>query len=158
MSTKVDPVIAKIRKVTEIVKSPEKRKSNHFEMAPWYEAVENFNHEYPKNINQLVSIAWKNLTERPNRIPRFVRKKNHLHLHSRRNNPIVLELLETYGAAYKANAFGLYPEGQYMGPVLNYHKSMVSATNGGNYDIGYELLIEQKITLSSSRFSVWKDG
>ena len=130
--------------MTEKVKNPEKRKSNHFEKAPWYEAVENFNHEYPKILNRLVSIARKNLKERTYRFPRFERKKNHLHLHSRRNIPIVLELWEPYGAAYKANAFGLYPEGQYMGPVLNYHKSLVSATNGGNYDNGYEYLIEQK--------------
>jgi DNA-binding FadR family transcriptional regulator len=54
----------------------------------------------------------------------------------------VLGISEAYWEAYEAAGFNLYADYNYLQEVWNYHQLMVNAICSGDFEAGYQALLE----------------
>jgi DNA-binding FadR family transcriptional regulator len=117
---------------------------NSIEAAFWGPAVERLTPEDYETMQELVAKAWAKLRGHPIQIPQREHRSLHLTIFSRLDNPFVQGLLEAYWDAYEAVGLNLYADYDYLEQVWTYHQKMVDAICSGNFDQGYQALIEHK--------------
>lgn len=115
---------------------------NHIEAAFWNEAVQLLQPEDIANLEQLMEKAWQKLRGYPIQIPHEEHRKLHLTIYGRLDNTFVVGLLEAYWEAYEAVGLNLYADYSYLESVWTYHGEMVQSIHEGNYEAGYQALIE----------------
>jgi DNA-binding FadR family transcriptional regulator len=115
---------------------------NHIEAAFWNEAVQLLQPNDIDSLGQLMQQAWQKLKGYPIQIPHEEHRQLHLTIYSRLDNVFVLGLLEAYWEAYEAVGLNLYADYSYLESVWTYHDRMVQAIHDGDYEAGYEALIE----------------
>jgi DNA-binding GntR family transcriptional regulator len=77
-------------------------------------------------------------------IPHWEHRQLHLNIFKRLNNPFVLGILEAYWEAYEAVGLNLYAGYEYLQEVWRYHQSMVDEISRGDYNAGYQALVDHK--------------
>jgi DNA-binding FadR family transcriptional regulator len=115
---------------------------NHVEAAFWHEAVSRLNDEDRAELAQLVERAWEKLRGTPVQIPHAEHRQLHLTIFRRLDNEFVRGLLEAYWEAYEAVGLNVYSDYSYLEQVWRYHEKMVEAIRSGEYEAGYQALIE----------------
>ena len=115
---------------------------NHVEAAFWYQAVEALKPEDKQRLRQLIDQAWEKLRGQPVQIPHEEHRELHLTVFSRLENVFVQGLLETYWTGYEAVGLNMYADYAYLQRVWDYHEDMVDAIIEGDYERGYQALVE----------------
>ncbi len=115
---------------------------NHIEACFWHEAVVLLQPEDIEHLKQLVGTAWKKLNGQPIQIPHDEHRHLHLKIFSRLDNPFVLGLLEAYWEGYEAVGLNVYADYAYLCEVWEYHERMVQSISDGDYEGGYQALVE----------------
>lgn len=115
---------------------------NHVEACFWHEAVALLTPEDINYLQQLVDTAWEKLRGEPIQIPHAEHRELHLRIFTRLQNPFVLGLLEAYWEGYEAVGLSVYADYAYLCEVWNYHQRMVQAIADGEYEAGYQALVE----------------
>jgi DNA-binding FadR family transcriptional regulator len=115
---------------------------NHIEASFWHEAVSKLRDEDKQRLQQLIDRAWEKLRGRPIQIPHEEHRELHLAVYSRVDNVFVRGLLEGYWEAYEAVGLNLYTDYSYLEQVWTYHERMVEAILAGDYEAGYQALVE----------------
>lgn len=115
---------------------------NHIEACFWHEAVALLTPEDIDYLQQLVDTAWEKLRGEPIQIPHAEHRELHLRIFTRLQNPFVLGLLEAYWEGYEAVGLSVYADYAYLCEVWNYHQRMVQAIADGEYEAGYQALVE----------------
>ena len=117
---------------------------NHIEAAYWFEAVSLLtpeDHDYLKN---LVVRAWEKLRSPQVKIPHVEHRQLHMGIFRRLDNPFVYGILEAYWDAYEAVGLNMYAGYDYLQQVWGYHQRMADAIHTGDFDAGYQALVEHK--------------
>jgi DNA-binding FadR family transcriptional regulator len=117
---------------------------NHVEASYWYEAVERLTEEDLQDLQSLVDGAWNKLRAEQVRIPHREHRQLHLTIFKRLDNPFVTGILEAYWQAYEAVGLNVYAGYEYLQKVWEYHQRMVDAICAGNFEAGYQALVEHK--------------
>lgn len=117
---------------------------NQIEAAYWCQAVRLLQPEDFTWLQQLMVQAWNKLHGEPIRIPHREHRELHLAIYRRLENPFVIGILEAFWDAYEAFGLNLYADYPYLEQVWRYHQQMVDAICGGEFDAGYQALIEHK--------------
>jgi DNA-binding FadR family transcriptional regulator len=115
---------------------------NHVEAAFWHEAAGKLQPQDKQHLRLLVDRAWDKLRGRPIEIPHDEHRELHLTVYKRLDNVFVRGLLEVYWEAYEAVGLNLYTDYSYLQQVWTYHERMVEAILAGDYDAGYQALVE----------------
>jgi len=123
---------------------------NHIETAYWYQAVSRLTEQDHQELHRLISRAMEKLQGTPIQIPHQEHRELHMSIYRRLNNPFVLGALDAYWEAYEAVGLNVYTDYQYLQKVWQYHQKMVEAISNGNFDVGYQALVEH-IDLLSQR-------
>jgi DNA-binding FadR family transcriptional regulator len=114
----------------------------HIESSYWDMAVRLLSIKDMDKLDALVEKAFGKLNGYPVQIPHDEHRQVHLLIYSRLENPFVSGILEAYWDAYEAVGLNTYADYQYLVEVWNYHQEMVSSIRYGNYEAGYQALIE----------------
>ena len=114
----------------------------HVEVSYWHEAVKKLTGEDLLHLKALMERAWSKLDGRPIQIPHDEHKQLHLTIYGQLNNPFVNGILEAYWEAYEAIGLNVFNEYNHLREVWQYHEKMVAAICSGNFDAGYQALIE----------------
>lgn len=117
---------------------------NHLEAAYWREAVRKLEHDDLLELQDLVARAWSKLRSPQIQIPHAEHRGLHLGIFRRLENTFVMGILEAYWEAYEAVGLNLYAGYEYLQQVWQYHQAMIDAISAGEYDAGYEALVEHK--------------
>lgn len=117
---------------------------NQVEAAYWLPAVRLLQPEDHCYLQELVDQAWEKLRGSPIRIPHREHRELHLAVYRRLENPFVLGILEAFWDAYEAFGLNLYAGYSYLEQVWGYHQRMVTSIVSGDYETGYQALIEHK--------------
>lgn len=117
---------------------------NHLETAYWYEAVEKLTDQDKKDLQSLLTQAWAKLRSPQIHIPHAEHRQLHLGIYSRLENPFVMGILEAYWDAYEAVGLNMYAAYDYLQQVWQYHQKMVDDICSGDYEAGYNTLVEHK--------------
>jgi DNA-binding FadR family transcriptional regulator len=117
---------------------------NRLEAACWHEAVRTLTPEDHAGLRRLVATAWEKLTPPQVQIPHEEHRQLHLTIFHRLGNPFVLGILEAYWEAYEAVGLNQYAAYEYLQEVWRYHQKMVDSICAGDYDAGYQALVEHK--------------
>lgn len=115
---------------------------NHIEFSFWHEAVRKLQPEDKQHLRTLIDRAWDKLRGQPIEIPHDEHRDLHLTVYKRLDNVFVRGLLEVYWEAYEAVGLNLYTDYSYLEQVWSYHERMVEAILAGDYDAGYQALVE----------------
>jgi DNA-binding FadR family transcriptional regulator len=115
---------------------------NHIEAAYWYEAVSKLTEEDHRELQNILARAWEKLRGTPIQIPHEEHRKLHLLIYRRLENPFVMGILEGYWEAYEAVGLNVFTGYDYLQEVWQYHSKMVEAICNGNYEAGYQALVE----------------
>lgn len=115
---------------------------NHVEASFWYQAVEALRPEDKEELSRLIDQAWEKLRGQPVQIPHEEHRRLHLTVFSRLDNLFVQGLLEAYWTGYETIGLNLYTEYSYLEQVWDYHEQMVEAIIEGDYERGYQALVE----------------
>lgn len=115
---------------------------NHIEAAYWYQAVPLLNEEDHRKLEDLVKRAQIKLDDQPIQIPQYEHRELHLTIFSRLNNPFVSGILETFWELYEAVGFSVYTDYDYLKTVWDYHQKIVISIISGEYETGYQLMID----------------
>lgn len=117
---------------------------NHVEASYWYEAVERLTKEDLQELQSLVDSAWQKLHAEQVHIPHDEHRRLHLTIFRRLDNPFVTGILEAYWQAYEAVGLNVYAGYEYLQKVWEYHQRMVDAICTGDFEAGYQALVEHK--------------
>lgn len=117
---------------------------NHIEASYWIEAVEQLEPGDLVVLQELISKAWDKLRNPQVQIPHTEHRKLHLGIFRRLENTFVLGILEAYWEAYEGVGLNLYADYDYLQQVWQYHQNMVEAICAGDYEAGYEALVDHK--------------
>ena len=117
---------------------------NHIEAAYWSEAVGRLEPDDLSELQDLIDSAWDRLRSPQIQIPHYEHRQLHLGIFKRLENTFVLGILEAYWEAYEAVGLNLYADYDYLQQVWQYHQNMVDAICAGDYEAGYEALVEHK--------------
>lgn len=116
---------------------------NHVEAAYWHEAVKLLAEEDKEELQTVLAAAKEKLNSSSIQIPHEEHRKLHLLIYQRLGNPFVTGLLEAYWEAYEAVGLNVFTGGlNYLIEVWEYHSQMVEAICNGNYEAGYQALIQ----------------
>jgi DNA-binding FadR family transcriptional regulator len=115
---------------------------NHVEAAFWHDAVTCLTDADRAELGHLVDQAWGKLRSQPAQIPHAEHRQLHLTIFRRLENEFVRGLLEAYWEAYEAVGLDVYSDYRYLEQVWRYHEEMVRAIQAGDFDAGYQALIE----------------
>lgn len=129
---------------------------NHIESAYWDEAAKRLNSEDHHSLRSLLQQAWEKLRGEPIQIPHGEHRQLHLTIYCKLNNPFVSGLLEAYWEAYEAVGLNLYADYSYLQQVWNYHEQMIEAIEQGDYERGYQALIQHRDLLFQHPFPYQK--
>jgi len=117
---------------------------NQVEAAFWDKAVRLLTPEDHRTLQSLMARAWDKLHGQPVQIPHPEHRQLHLGIYSRLGNPFVQGVLEAYWEAYEQAGLNVYADYNYLKEVWNYHQQMVDAICTGEFERGYQALIEHK--------------
>ena len=123
---------------------------NHIETSFWFQAVALLQEEDHDHLHRLVKTAKDKLAGNPIQIPHAEHRGLHLGIYRRLANPFVTGILETYWEMYEAEGLDLYADLQYLRNVWDYHELMVESICVGDFQKGYQALIDH-IDLISHR-------
>ncbi len=115
---------------------------NHIEAAYWHKAVASLSTDDIQRLQELMQAAWAKLRGNPIRIPHAEHRELHLTIYRRLENPFVLGLLEAFWTAYESVGLNLYADYRYLETVWHYHQKMVDGISCGDYDSGYQALVD----------------
>jgi DNA-binding FadR family transcriptional regulator len=116
---------------------------NHVESAFWHKAVQKLTGEDKQELRTLIARAWEKLRGAPIQVPHEEHRSLHLKIYCRLENPFVTGILEAYWEAYEAVGLNVFAGGiEYLEEVWQYHEKMVTAICDGNFEAGYEALIQ----------------
>jgi DNA-binding FadR family transcriptional regulator len=115
---------------------------NHLEAAYWNEAVRCLPSEDILTLFNLMARAWEKLGGNPIQIPHSEHRQLHLCIFSKLENPFVQSLLEAYWEAYEAVGLDVYADYDYLKQVWQYHQQMVDGIARGDFDAGFQALVE----------------
>ncbi len=127
---------------------------NHVEASFWMPAVKRLIPEDHAELKTLMKQAWEKLHGSPVRIPHREHRILHLLIYRRLDNIFVQGILEAYWEAYEAIGLNLFTDYQYLTEVWTYHQQMVDAIIDGDYDAGYQALVEHKDLLYHRPYAV----
>jgi len=113
----------------------------HLEASFWKEAVQSLTGEDKLILQQLFKIAWMMLRGNPIQIPHAEHRALHLTIFSRLENKFVQGILESYWDAYEIVELNMFADYTYLQDVWHHHERMVEAIDQGDYDLGYEALV-----------------
>lgn len=114
----------------------------NIEASFWESAVRRLTESDRAHLRSLVASAWDKLRGVPIHIPHAEHRELHLAIYRRLGNPFVMGLLEGYWDAYENFRLNLYADYTYLEQVWTYHQKMVDAICSGDYDAGYQALLE----------------
>lgn len=114
----------------------------HLESTYWHEAVNRLTPKDHESLRSLLASAWEKLRGNPIQIPQNEHREFHLLIYRRLDNPFVLGILEAYWDAYEAVGLNVYADYYYLQEVWNYHESMVEAICAGDFEAGYQALLD----------------
>jgi len=114
----------------------------HMELAYWHEAVAVLTDDDISILHELVRKAKKKLQGSPIQIPHVEHRALHLNIYRRLDNPFVIGILEAYWEAYESVGLGLLNDLKYLKEVWVYHGKMVDFISSGDFDSGYQALVE----------------
>jgi len=117
---------------------------NQVEAAFWDKAVRLLTPEDHHVLQTLVAQAWDKLHGSPIQIPHPEHRQLHLRIYTRLGNPFVQGVLEAYWEAYEQAGLNVYADYNYLQEVWTYHQQMVDAICAGEFERGYQALIEHK--------------
>jgi DNA-binding FadR family transcriptional regulator len=120
---------------------------NRIEAAFWHDAVARLTPADHAHLRDLICKAWAKLKGQPIHIPHAEHRDLHLTIYSRLGNPFVTGLLEAYWEAYEAVGLGVFSDYEYLREVWTYHEKIVEAIVAGQFDEGYQLLIQHTALL-----------
>ena len=120
---------------------------NRVEAAFWYDAVKQLNQEDFEHLRDLIDKARAKLNGHPIRIPQPEHRDLHLTIYGRLQNPFVKGLLEAYWEAYEAVGLSVFSDYTYLREVWTYHENIVNAIIAGDFDKGYQLLVQHTALL-----------
>ena len=115
---------------------------NHIETAYWDQAVRCLTPNDHTTLKGLINQAWIKLQGEPIQIPHEEHRLLHLTIYSRLNNPFVQGILEAYWEAYEAVGLNVYADYGYLQQVWRYHQQIVDAILSGDFQTGYQALVE----------------
>jgi len=115
---------------------------NQLEAAYWHQAVRLLTPQDHLELKQLLASAWSKLNGSQIEIPHAEHRQLHLLIYRRLDNPFVAGILEAYWEAYEAVGLNLYAGLEYLHEVWNYHQRMVDAVCAGDFNAGYQALVE----------------
>jgi len=108
----------------------------------WFQAVESLDSNDHGDLFELVDTAERKLTDQPIQLPHKEHRRFHLAIFRGLKNPFVFGILEAYWDAYENVGLNRYAHLSYLQRVWSYHHKMASAISSGDYDLGYNALIE----------------
>ncbi|PWH12993.1 MAG: hypothetical protein DDG60_11305 [Anaerolineae bacterium] len=114
----------------------------HVEAAYWHEAVAKLTPEDREKLQHIVTRAWEKLNGRPIQIPHEEHKQLHLIIYGRLENPFVSGILEAYWEAYESIGLNVFTDYAYLREVWGYHQRMVDSICSGDFQSGYQALVE----------------
>ncbi len=114
----------------------------HLESAYFHEAVKKLTGADHQAMKALLTQAWEKLRGNPIQIPHDEHRELHLLIYRRLDNVFVTGLLEAYWEAYEAIGINVFTDYEYLTKVWQYHTDMVEAIYDGNYEAGYQALME----------------
>lgn len=114
----------------------------HVEAAYWHEAVRNLTPADHDKLQQIIARAWEKLDGRPIQIPHEEHKQLHLTIYGRLDNSFISGILEAYWEAYEWIGLNVFTDYAYLREVWEYHQKMVNAICSGDFEAGYQALIE----------------
>jgi DNA-binding FadR family transcriptional regulator len=126
----------------------------HIEAAYWHQAVIQLTLEDHGVLRSLLEKAWEKLRGNPIQIPQAEHRALHLQIFRRLENPFVLGLLEAYWDAYEEVGLNVYADYYYLHEVWKYHQQMVDAICRGDYEAGYNALVEHTDLIYHRPFSI----
>jgi DNA-binding FadR family transcriptional regulator len=112
------------------------------ELAYWNEAVASLTVEDKENLVRLIDRALAKLNGEPIRIPHVEHKELHLSIYRHLDNPFVLGILEAYWQAYESVGLSVFTNLKYQEEVWQFHQEMVAAICAGDFQAGYNALME----------------
>ncbi len=115
---------------------------NHLEAGFWDEAVRLLRDEDKQLLQELVDRAWQRLRSTPIQIPHREHRRLHLAIYSRIDNPILQAILATYWYFYERIGYQRYSDYDYLNRVWKYHQKMVDSIVEGDYENGYQALVQ----------------
>jgi DNA-binding FadR family transcriptional regulator len=113
----------------------------HLEMSFWTQAVNALTESDKTRLRQLVEKAWTMLQGNPIQIPHSEHRQLHLTIFSRLNNTFVQGILEAYWDAYEIIGLNMFTDYKYLEDVWSQHEKMVEAILTGEFDRGFEALV-----------------
>jgi DNA-binding FadR family transcriptional regulator len=131
-----------IRQILAYAVSKDAASFQHVEEAYWHEAVRLLTPLDVDALAGLVRRAKLKLSSNPVQIPHQEHRDLHLRIYSRLNNTYVTGILESYWELYEAVGLNMFTDYAYLQRVWNYHEKMVQAIQAGQYDAGYQALVE----------------
>jgi DNA-binding FadR family transcriptional regulator len=121
---------------------------NHIESSYWFQAATLLTSEDHEHLRCLVGDAKKKLKGNPIQIPQLEHKELHLCVYRRLNNPFVAGILEAYWEMYETEGLSLYADLEYLKNVWDYHEQMVDAVCSGDFQKGYQALMDHMDLIS----------
>jgi DNA-binding FadR family transcriptional regulator len=117
---------------------------NKIEAAFWDQAVRQLTPLDHETLQTLMVQAWEKLRGTPIQIPHAEHRQLHLCIFGRLGNPFVQGILEAYWEAYEAVGLNVFADYDYLQQVWSYHQKMVDAICCGEFESGYQALVEHK--------------
>lgn len=114
----------------------------NLEAAYWYQAVSLLTAEDHLKLQQLVASAQGKMHGEPVQIPHAEHKELHLLIYRRLNNAFLNGMLEAYWEMYEVVGLNFYTDIAYLERVWMYHQKLVEAVCSGNFDSGYQALMD----------------
>ena len=114
----------------------------NLEAAYWYQAVSLLTAEDHLKLQRLVVFAQEKMHGEPAQIPHAEHKELHLLIYRRLGNPFLNGMLEAYWEIYEVVGLNFYTDIAYLERVWMYHQKMVEAVCAGNFDSGYQALMD----------------
>jgi DNA-binding FadR family transcriptional regulator len=127
---------------------------NHIEASFWMPAVKRLTSTDHAELKTLMAQAWEKLHGTPVQIPHSEHRQLHLLIYRRLDNLFVQGILEAYWEAYEAIGLNLFTDYDYLTEVWTYHQHMVDAIVKGEFDAGYQALVEHKDLLYQRPYAV----
>ena len=116
---------------------------NHIESAYWHQAVQLLTDDDKQELKNILVRAREKLHGISIQIPHDEHRKLHMVIYQRLENPFVTGLLEAYWDAYEAVGLNVFTGGlSYLEEVWEYHTQMVEAVCNGDFEAGYQALIQ----------------
>jgi DNA-binding FadR family transcriptional regulator len=115
---------------------------HHIESSFWLEAVVLLEDCDKQELKNLIHRAKSKLQRNPVQIPHQEHRELHMLTFRRLENPFVLGVLEAYWDLYEAVGLDVFTDLDYLNHVWDYHEKMVEAICDGNYQAGYQAMID----------------